>query len=100
MLTLRPSHTLEMSMLGILRNMNSKFEVSSGLQHREFSEGFCSITAHFVSKLSGMTYPGTKHGSLICRAVHKYRVQSGNMLLLSKNTNSKQNFKSRLTQSN
>jgi len=70
-----------MSMLGTLRNVDSKVEESSGLQHQEFPEGFCSITGHFVSKLSGMTYPGTKHSSPICRTVHKYRVQSANLLL-------------------
>jgi hypothetical protein len=83
MLILRPSHTLKISMLGTLRNMDSKVEESSGVQHQEFPEGFCSITGHFFSKLSGMTYPGTKHSSLIFRTVHKHRVQSGNLLLLS-----------------
>jgi hypothetical protein len=81
MLKMRPSHTLKMSMLVILRNMDSKIEESSRLQHREFPEGFFSITGHFVSKLSGMTYLGTEHSSHMCRAVHKYRVQSGNLLL-------------------
>jgi hypothetical protein len=74
---------MKMPTLGILRNVDSYIEESSALQHREFAEGFCNITGHIVSKLSGMTYRGTKHSSIIFRAVHKYRVQFGNVLLLS-----------------